>query len=262
MRDIGIVLHSCSGYSDEEYIKRIADLGFKATFSGVCDKKRQYDIANLCDKTGVTFETLHAPFPSLGINGMWLMGPVGSKMLKDLKASVDNCVLAGVGILVVHLSSGELAPPVTNKGRARFTELVEYAARKNVKIAFENQRKLANISWAFEAFPKDSNVGFCWDLGHESCFTIGREYMPLFGDRLICTHIHDNFGVYNGDEHIIPFDGKIDYNRKMELIKKYGYEGSLMLEVFKNNFYKDITNEEYLEKAAKAAKKLAQICEE
>lgn len=261
MRKIGINLHSIKGFSDEEYIKHIADVGFKATFSDVYDEKRQYEIANFCAKHGIIYETLHAPFPSKGINGMWLLGRSGDKMLKELKKSVDNCVAAGVGVLVVHLSSGDNAPTVTDRGRERFTRLVEYAAKKNVKIAFENQRKLGNIAWAFEAFPKDSNVGFCWDLGHESCFTPGREYMPLFGDRLLCTHIHDNFGKYNEDKHLIPFDGNIDYNRKVELIKKYNYSGTLMLEVFANDFYKGVTKEEYLQKAAKAAKALAQICE-
>lgn len=255
MRKIGINLHACKGFSDEGYIKAIADLGFNATFSNVYDKKRQLEIADLCARYGIEYETLHAPFK--GINSMWLSGLSGDKMLKDLKNSVDNCAIAGVKILVVHLSSGDIAPPVTNKGRARFTKLVEYAAEKNVKIAFENQRKLGNISWAFETFPKDTNVGFCWDWGHESCFTPGREYMPLFGERLICTHIHDNSGKYNDDGHLIPFDGTIDYNRKLELIKKYNYTGSLMLEVKARNNYDDLTKEEYLQKAAKAVKILS-----
>ena len=259
MINIGVNLHARKGLSDEEYIKEIANCGFNATFSGVYDEKRQYEIADLCAKNGIIYETIHAPFEYFSINGMWLKGNTGNRMLERLKKSVDNCVVADVGIMVLHLSSGDIAPPATKTGKERFSELVEYAASKNVKIAFENQRKLKNISWAFETFPKGSNVGFCWDIGHESCFTPGREYMPLFGDRILCTHIHDNSGKYNADDHLIPFDGKIDYKRKMELLREYGYKGSLMLELKARNNYDDLTIEEYLQKAAISARKLVEM---
>lgn len=262
MKDIGINLHACKGFSDEEYIKTIADLGFKTTFSGVYEIERQLKIADLCAKHGIFYETIHAPFPYFGINGMWCWGSAGSKMLETLKKSVDNCLSAGVGILVVHLSSGDFAPPVTKIGKKRFTEFVEYAAKKNIKVAFENQRKLKNISWVFENFPKDSNVGFCWDMGHENCFTRGREYMPLFGDRIICTHIHDNSGRYNDDKHLIPFDGQIDYERRINYLKEYNFSGSLMLELKARHNYDNLTKEEYLERAAIAAKKLSDMFEE
>ena len=82
--------------------------------------------------------------------------------------------------------------------------------------------------------------------------------MPLFGKNLICTHIHDNFKVFNGDAHLIPFDGKIDFNRFAQLINKYGYKGPLTLEVIAGNsdLYDDISVDAYLEKAALTIKKL------
>ena len=127
-----------------------------------------------------------------------------------------------------------------------------------MKLAFENQRKLANLAWAMETFEDTDMVGFCWDCGHESCFTPGREYMPLFGKRLLCTHIHDNEGEYNKDSHLIPFDGNINYERFAEHIRNSGYQGPLTLEVIAKNShrYDDITPDEYLEKAATAVKRL------
>ncbi len=259
MRKIGINLHAVEGLTDEQYIKTIAELGFSATFSGVCDKQRQYDIANLCAKYGVTYETLHAPFGK-GNNNMWLEGAAGDTFLGELMRAVCHCAAAGVPVLVSHLSSGENAPSVTDVGRARYARLVEYAASKNVKIAFENQRKLANLAWAMETFD-DSVVGFCWDCGHESCFTPGRKYMPLFGDRLICTHIHDNFCVYNQDSHLLPFDGKKDFGEMADELRRSPFRGSLMLEVSASHSdaYEGISPEQYLVRAAEAAKKLADL---
>ena len=62
---------------------------------------------------------------------------------------------------------------------------------------------------------------------------------------------------------MIPFDGTIRYERFAEHIAKSGYQGSLMLEVIASisGRYEDIAVAEYLEKAATAAKRLAEMAE-
>lgn len=256
MRKIGIMLNAKKGLDAENYVKAIASLGFEATFTGVPAWERIDALGNIFAKNEVTWETMHAPFGH--INDMWLDCEEGETMYAELANGVDACRAAGVPILVVHLSSGLTPPPITDLGRSRFSRLVDYAAARQVQIAFENQRMLANIAWAFEAFEKAPHVGFCYDTGHEGCFTPGRQYMPLFGQKLICTHIHDNSGVFDHDEHMIPFDGKLDYTRIARQIRESGFSGTLMLEVIAANsrHYNDITCEAYLEKAAAAAKRL------
>ena len=257
MRQIGINLHAKSGLDAFTYAKRIKELGFDTIFTGVAaSDEGQLKLAEAFAANGLIYENLHAPFSH--INDIWFDCEGGEAMISELLTSVDRCALAGAPILVVHLSSGIKAPQISDIGRARFETLVEHAAAKGVTIAFENQRKVANIAWAFENFESCDNVGFCWDCGHEACFTLGREYMPLFGRKLVCTHIHDNFKVFNGDAHLIPFDGKINYERFAELINKYEYKGPLTLEVIAANsdLYGDYKVDEYLEKAALAIKKL------
>ena len=256
MRKIGINLYAVAGLTEEEYIREAASLGFNTAFSGVRAPELQAKIGDLLVKYGMEYETLHAPFGH--INDIWLEDDNG--MLNELLNCVDSCVLCGAPIAVVHLSAGNKAPSITDIGRERFARLVDYAAEKNVKIAFENQRKLANIAWAFEAFP-DESVGFCWDCGHEACFTGGRQYMPLFGERLICTHIHDNDGLFNHDQHRLPFDGGgVNYDRFAKYIRESSFTGALMLEVEgDNDFYADITCEEFLRRAAEKIKKLREM---
>ncbi|MBQ8401343.1 MAG: sugar phosphate isomerase/epimerase [Clostridia bacterium] len=256
MREIGINLHAVKGLTDEEYIKAMASVGFTATFSGVLDAERQAEAARLGEKYGVRFETLHAPFNR--INNMWLEGAEGEETLADLMHCVDHCVIAGAPIAVVHLSSGMTPPSITDLGRERFAGLVDYAQRNNVQIAFENQRMLANLAWAMEAFPGEP-VGFCWDCGHEFCFTPGRHYMPLFGDRLICTHIHDNTAVFNEDRHWLPFDGVCDFDYVTETLKQSGYNGSLMLEIGNRERYGETDPYAFLERASEAAAKLRRM---
>ena len=260
MRKIGMNLATMIVNSENEMpsvIAKMAECGFNATFTAMFDMEKQLEVANLLAKHGIEYETLHAP--SAGINQMWLPGGEGDDKLRQLCQCADHAKAAGAGIIVVHLSSGEAAPPVTDIGRERFTRLAEHADKQGVRIAFENQRKVSNIAWAFETFPKESNVGFCWDCGHETAFAHGRQYMPLFGDRLICTHIHDNFCVFQQDKHMLPFDGIFDFQRFARQIREYGYVGSLMLEVdYKKSpdLYGKLTYLEYTERAAQAVKRL------
>ncbi len=258
MKKIGINLHAVKGLTDEQYIKTISELGFSATFSSPSNQEKQKELTALFEKYGIYCETLHAPFRN--INAIWGEGEDGEIVLETLKHTVDCCTEMGAPIAVVHLSSGEKAPPVTDIGRDRFSRLVEYAASKKVKIAFENQRKLANLAWAMETFD-ESVAGFCWDCGHEGCFTPGRQYMPLFGNRLICVHLHDNFGVYNQDSHLLPFDGTLDFEKVAAQLGQFPFEGTLMLEVMTENsdIYSDISPIEFLERAAKAARKLTDM---
>lgn len=261
MRKLGLNMLSIGGKTPDECARLMKENGFETTFSGVyTDEKKQAEVREAVEKHGITFETLHAPFSH--INDIWYDSEGGQQMIDELKMSVDRCVTAGASILVVHLSSGLTPPPPTDIGRGRFIDLVDYAAGKNVNIAFENQRMLGNIGWAFEQFKDADNVGFCWDCGHEYCFTPGRQYMPLFGDRLICTHIHDNTCEFDIDRHLIPFDGSIPFDVVAKQLKESGYKGSLMLETFprftegKYDSYQDLSLEQFVKKAADAAKKL------
>lgn len=262
MRRIGIQMHAKGGLTDEAYVKQIKALGFDATFTNVPTAERIGPLAELFAREGIFWESMHAPFD--GINSIWLEGDSGDTMLARLQNGVDACALAGVPVLVVHLSSGLKPPSITDVGRARFAQLVAYAGEKRVQIAFENQRMLGNIAWAFEAFADAPHVGFCYDTGHENCFTPGREYMPLFGKKLVFTHIHDNSGEFDHDEHRIPFDGGLDFDRVARQIRESGYTGTLMLEVIakNSNYYDDVAVEDYLARAARAIRRLRSMVDE
>jgi len=253
MRKIGINLHAYKNLTDEENISYTASSGFDTVFCKFYDKERQASLAKLLEKHALECESIHAPYRD--INSIWLDNATGDDMLDKLKTCVDHCQIVGAKIAVVHLSGGNNPPPITDIGRDRFARLVDHASSKSIKIAFENQRKLANIAWALEAFTPDT-AGFCWDCGHEFCCTPGRHYMPIFGDRLICTHIHDNSCIYNDDAHLIPFDCKIDFGYVTDRLKEYSYNGTLMLEIGNEAHYKNISPTDFYEKAVCAAKKL------
>ncbi len=186
-------------------------------------------------------------------------------MLSRLKDSIDKCAKYNIPVTVVHVSSGRPMPEITQAGEERYAELFRYAEEKNVTVALENLRYLENISFLAEKY---KNTAFCWDCGHEACYTDDIRFMKLFGDRLAALHINDNRNKNDMDDHFIPFDGNIDFERVAQELAESGYNGTLMLEIGKTGFgdatgmYETISDEEYMDKAAAAARKIADRVEE
>ena len=261
MRKSGIYFCPTADMTADEHAKLIQEAGFSSVFTGMGDVVNPLETAEIFAQHGLEYETIHARFNR--INHIWFDTEEGEDVEREFLQCVDICAQIGVPILVLHLSSGEAAPQITDIGRSRFDRIIERACQKNVKTAFENQRKLANLSWVLEYYGTDKNVGFCWDCGHEGCFTPGREYMPLFGDRLMCLHIHDNHCVYNEDEHLLPFDGTYPFENFARHIKKSGFQGTLMLETSKGNspIYADMSYQAYYQKAYQTTKRLEEMIE-
>lgn len=237
---------------DKEQLELLIENGFESCFAD-SESENLDETVKMLRQNGIECENCHAPFG--GINAMWLEGEAGEKMTERLIKSAAACAGAGVPVMVCHLSSGDNAPRITDPGYERFGRLVESAKHLGVTVAFENQRKLANLAFAMEEYP---DAGFCWDVGHEACFAYGREFMPLFASRIKAVHIHDNFGVHEGDEHMLPFDASIDFERVAGELARCGYRGAVMLEVscLKSGAYNEMSAGEYYHRAGLAAAKL------
>lgn len=262
VRGIGINVSSDIIFGTENYIKCIARSGFDSLFTCGNDSEFISFVRKCCDDEHLRYEALHAPFDK--INGLWFADS-GQKVADELMYSVELASENSIKTVVTHLSSGENCPCVTDAGLKLFDKVVNFAANRNITVAVENQRKLGNIATVLEIYPKDSNVGFCWDVGHEKCFAHGKEFMPLFGDRCVTTHIHDNNMHYNVDEHLMPFDGSIDFRRTAELLRDSGYDKTLMLELHlptaDSERYSELSLEQFVHKAYAAINRLRIISE-
>ena len=74
-------------------------------------------------------------------------------------------------------------------------------------------------------------------------------------------HIHDNFGAR--DEHLLPFDGSIDWKWAMSNLKKAGFNRELTMEIVYHGQYPEMmTVEEFYRKGHEIGMKLAQMFEE
>lgn len=252
------------GIDNDRFINSIRLLkkaGFNYTFLPFNPFKPELceEYLKVCDEVGITVQSLHAPFGD--INRMWYDEPVGDSMLQMLLDTVEFCGKHNIEICVIHESGNRIGPDVSYAGIARFRKIFELGQKLGVKVAVENVRRTNNIGKIF-ADITDLPTYFCWDSGHEICYTPGVDHVAFWGEKLICTHIHDNHGRYMGDEHLLPFDGNMDWERKAKFIKLSGYKGPLMGEIKRNaTQYLDLTDEQFAEEAYKRMRKFADMCE-
>ena len=258
--EIGIGI--CNGINIKDQVKYFKKFGIFRTFIG--SENVDFEMAmELFKENGIICEALHAPFDK--INDMWNEDEnAARKMIKRLKDSVDKCEKHCIPISVVHLSSGRPMPEINERGVSRFEEVFDYANKKGVIIALENQRYKENVAFFME---KHNTLGFCWDNGHEYCFSKGIKFMEMYGDRLCALHIHDNRCGIDTDDHLLPFDGNIDFEEVAKSIAQSGYRGTVMLEVNRlasiddKKVYEDLNDEDYVKCATDSVRKLADMIE-
>ena len=248
---IGVNLNCYGPLPLEEQFALLKRHGFETTFcmSEKTDIEEAFAIAK---REGIVFENLHAPYRE--INTIWTAVEEGEAFLARLIASVERCSAHEIPTLVVHLSSGTKPPRINDLGNERLDRLMEAARREGVTVAYENQRMIANLAMTMEVYPE---AAFCWDVGHEACFTGGRDYMALFGTRIGALHLQDNLCEYNKDLHLIPYDGAIDMENAAKRLAQNGYTGSIMLELIRGKWegYAKLTPDEYYGRAADAARR-------
>ena len=259
--EIGMGIYA--GIPWEKQVELFQKLGITRTF--IASETENFDrVMELFRQKGIRCETLHAPYDR--INDLWGEDEAAAdRMLTRLKDGVDKCHRYDIGVLIVHLSSGRPMPAFHDRGLHRFEELFRYAGEKGVVPALENQRYLGNLAYFMDRY---QSPGFCWDCGHEYGFSKGIGFPELFGHRAVALHIHDNRCGDNTDDHLIPFDGKIDFESIARRLAQSGYRGTLMLEIGKEvspggvPVYAHLTDEEYVRRAAEAARRLARMVED
>lgn len=102
------------------------------------------------------------------------------------------------------------------------------AERCGVVLALENLRHAAHLHAALSALTGPF-TRFCYDSGHHFGWGKGEPYLERYGSRLAALHLHDNDGTR--DQHLLPFDGAVDWARPHGPAGATGYDGSLTLEV-------------------------------
>ncbi len=261
----GIMLYvNCKKTDVYEQIRTLAEIGVRHTFINVgypeIDNALKY-----MKELGITCDNLHSEYrgnfrgEDCSMQDICFEGTKGDRMLEILMDNVDKCAEHNIPVLVVHSPVTEPNLAKNEVTATRYIALGDYARKKGITLAFENIAYTENVEYAFSLVP---DAKFCWDCGHQHCRRKDGKPMPLFAKKVVALHVHDNF--FEKDHHMIPFDGKIDFEEVGRELAESGFDGTLMLEIlYGANEYNSTepTYRQFALKAKAAAEKIIGIVE-
>ena len=73
------------------------------------------------------------------------------------------------------------------------------------------------------------HAGVCLDFGHAFLGGDVVDAVETVSGALVTTHVHDNRGT--GDDHLVPFEGAIDWDQALFACQKVGYDGVWLFEL-------------------------------
>jgi sugar phosphate isomerase/epimerase len=158
--------------------------------------------------------------------------------LHEIEAALNIARTLPFRFLVVHLGVPAAQHPAAddnNRDAAlRSIEAIhDLAEPLGVQVALEvmgNSLSTApDLVEMLEGGFETADLGICMDVGHAHILGDTADAIETTSEYLITTHIHDNRG--QSDDHLVPFQGSIDWAATVMALEKIGYDGVLMYEV-------------------------------
>lgn len=132
--------------------------------------------------------------------------------LKPFYQTMTEMADLGIFNLVMHLcQKGDVPDPDIHLLHS-IEALLPCAEENHVTLSLENTWRADYLKYVWEAFPGVKELGFCFDTSHAN-LTDQFHLLANNGERLTALHISDNDG--SGDQHRLPFDGNIDFSKKV-----------------------------------------------
>lgn len=210
------------------------------------------DLIEFLKDSSITFNIAHAPihYPFF-FNTYYKRDDIDTLKNRILK-SLDISKEIGVKKIVIHVGTYldkdynyDINKSIEHN--IRYLEpFVKKAIENNILIAIENGTQMEKDDPLFkntapyidelirivEYYNKkyDKEVlGVCFDFGHANIGNLDMyNEIVKIGNKLIVTHIHDNYGT---DSHNQPFDGTVNWDDVRKALTDINYNGELTSEV-------------------------------
>lgn len=190
--------------------------------------------------------SVHAPIVDSFVNNTWgraystAIRDEGARQatIREMEAALSMARMVPFKFLVVHLGlpASQKPGPDDNRRDAaiRSVENIhQLAAPLGVRVALEvmpNDLSTASALVGLIEHDVDfPDLGICMDVGHAFILGDPAEAIETASGYLVTTHIHDN--RRQQDDHVVPFEGGIDWASTMMALEKIGYDGVFMFEV-------------------------------
>ena len=272
-----LVLGTGLGFAEvpvAEQIKKIKKAGWDGVFVGLWKEGLSMaEFAETAKAEGLFIQSVHAPFNKAAV--LWDEGDEGDREVERQLRVLRETKAIGVDLVIMHAIIGMAKKYPTALGVARYRRIAEAARALGIRIAIENTEGEPYLEALMEGLRDCENVGFCIDTGHEMCYNGCRDLITKYGDRLIATHLNDNMGqtgeelTWYDDSHLLPFDGKADWDGIAKRLKNTGFRGPLTFELTSKNtperhvsdIYADLDFDGFAALALERAKKFREMFE-
>jgi sugar phosphate isomerase/epimerase len=235
-----------------ETIDIIKEVGYKNIFIEWYDKEQE--VSQEEQLRYVKEKGLNVIFAHLGyqdINNLWI--DEETNIVERYKKDIKDCYDNNIPMVVMHLAHHLEAPSPNEKGLERVKMITDYAKSLGIKVAFENHGINDHLYYVLENIKAD-NVGVCYDSGHAHAYSNDELRYDLFKNRIFAIHLHDN--DQTGDLHLLPFDGDIDWNKTIQMLKNCNYNGHITLEIHYHRDYVNMDIKEFYQKSYQVGKEL------
>jgi sugar phosphate isomerase/epimerase len=195
---------------------------------------------------GLTPWSMHLPICDGFTGGVWgraysnasAEASIRREAIAETTAALSAARDLGVQVGVLHLGlpHGQPIPPRDNDAGAAAQSLeaiADVCASTGIQLALEiipNTLSTAGALLDWLSGERElGRTGVCMDVGHAHLTGGAPEAIELLSGYLVTTHLHDNDG--RGDDHLVPFDGTLDWPGTLMAFFKVGYGGPLVLEL-------------------------------
>jgi sugar phosphate isomerase/epimerase len=281
-RPFGISTHLYHNHRlSREHLSEISSYGFEAVEVFATPTHIDYhnpaavaDLQQWLAEARLQLHGVHAPVGESFSGGRW--GPLLSlassdaatrtRAVAEAEAALQIARRIAFKVFVVHLgvprherTAGARDGAIDNSrdgARRSVDELRKAAEPLGVRIAVEvipNELSRAeSLVYFIEEVVDAADVGICLDFGHAHIDGDLVDAIETVSEHLITTHVHDNRG--RTDDHLVPFEGTIDWPGTLTAVQKIGYEGTLLLELAAKGSARDT-----LERARRARERMERM---
>jgi len=195
------------------------------------------------DEYGIKLQSLHAPTERSAGAGRSSGAPISISdperirrvdAMDEVKRALEVAETIPFRYLIQHMAtSRQPADPRTlDAAFSSLEHLVLFAKQRGVVIAIENTPNEFGSPESLAQFVKETRLNdlrFCFDLGHAHIGEGVPAGFELMRDRIVTVHVHDNHG--ESDEHLLPFDGTIDWDSALGALSGAPQSPALVLEL-------------------------------
>jgi len=210
------------------------------------DDRRILEVRQAIDAAGLGAWSVHAPIAETFVKGTWgrpysiasTDPAVRQEAVDESSAAIRAAGQLGCAVVVMHLGipREQRVPPGDNDAASasRSLEVLARACESaGVRLALElipNHLSTAEalVGW-LDGDLDVGSTGACLDVGHAHLSGGAPEAAELLSGYIATTHVHDNRG--RRDDHLVPFDGAVDWPATLMTLSKVGYAGPLVFEV-------------------------------